>query len=421
MNTVAKGDALEKLIHSYFAREIARGEFGGPRACELFHKKGYFSRDRNTDIIFDVALEIRMQGAEAPTFVSLIECKNYKKPVPVDDAEEFYAKLQQVSASKGILASSSGFQRGTIDYCKSKKIGLLRYFEKSEPQWVLRRQVVGCEMNLLGSPHEAERLLELSDSPVAYSHYVYFSPHGSGTSPIELVWSELRGAVSDAERRLSRPAASALSEVKFMGVDELDQKAKELLDEVDYKEGPVPLDRICANLTNKVGLKLRKLPPTKEEGWKPGMLARLVFDPLEITLFEFPESDPRRELFSLAHELGHYFLDHGRFLSSEYMHERDVDLEPDGTGSDNIRRLEWQANKFASHLLLPNDQVIASTHELAKRFGIRDRGFGLLFSDSQTCNQVSLRSVTSRLRERYRVSTQAIQIRLEELGLLVRP
>ena len=42
----------------------------------------------------------------------LIECKNYSHAVPVDYAEEFFAKVQQVAAAnvKAVIASTASFQ-----------------------------------------------------------------------------------------------------------------------------------------------------------------------------------------------------------------------------------------------------------------------------------------------------------------------
>ena len=73
----------------------------------------------------------------------LIECKDYSRPVPVDDVEEFFAKVQQVAPAKAkaIVVSSNSFQSGALEFACSKGIGLLRMFPESEFKWVLHRSL----------------------------------------------------------------------------------------------------------------------------------------------------------------------------------------------------------------------------------------------------------------------------------------
>jgi len=69
------------------------------------------------------------RGVTIPYWVWVWECKNYGHKVPVDDAEEFHAKLEQVGAdrTKGTMITPVGFDTGTVEYAKSKGIGLWRY------------------------------------------------------------------------------------------------------------------------------------------------------------------------------------------------------------------------------------------------------------------------------------------------------
>lgn len=95
-STTKRGDALEKLIYDFFAAEIAADRFfAKAECCRLRRKPKYFSRDRGSEITFDVSIEIFMPGAADYSTVFLIECKNYTHPVPVDDAEEFFTKVQK--------------------------------------------------------------------------------------------------------------------------------------------------------------------------------------------------------------------------------------------------------------------------------------------------------------------------------------
>jgi hypothetical protein len=151
MNTVKKGDRLEKALFDHLKRELEEDRLPIKSSCsQIFWKKPYFSRDRNSNIVFDISIEISIPSAKEFCMLWLVECKNYStKTVPVDDVEEFFGKVQQVSAanSKAIIASSGAFSSGATNYAKAKGIGLFRYFFGSEPDdinagkidWVLYR------------------------------------------------------------------------------------------------------------------------------------------------------------------------------------------------------------------------------------------------------------------------------------------
>ena len=134
LSTTAKGDRLEDQVFTMFEKQISEGNFiSNQDCCKIYKQKGYYSKDREKDIFFDVAIEIAFPGQKNFSILMLIECKNYNHKVPVDDAEEFFAKIQQISGAnvKGIIASTNSFQEGTFKYSKSKGIGLARYFDKN--------------------------------------------------------------------------------------------------------------------------------------------------------------------------------------------------------------------------------------------------------------------------------------------------
>lgn len=61
----------------------------------------------------------------------MIECKDYSKPVPVDDVEEFSAKLSQCFGKnvKGLIISSNTLQKGALKLALSHGIGVGRIIE----------------------------------------------------------------------------------------------------------------------------------------------------------------------------------------------------------------------------------------------------------------------------------------------------
>lgn len=56
----------------------------------------------------------------------LCECKKYKNRVNRDKVAILHRKLESIGAQKGILISTSDFQRGAIEYAKAHGIALIK-------------------------------------------------------------------------------------------------------------------------------------------------------------------------------------------------------------------------------------------------------------------------------------------------------
>lgn len=142
MNTVKKGDLLENRIFDLFVQLIENDSFFAKKdCCKVFKKKGYYSKDREKDIVFDISIELFMPGYQDYSSLVLIECKNYNHKVPVNDIEEFFQKTQQVSGCnvKGIVVSNNSFQESAITFSKSKGFGLAKYSWGESLSWILTR------------------------------------------------------------------------------------------------------------------------------------------------------------------------------------------------------------------------------------------------------------------------------------------
>lgn len=124
-----RGLAFEQRVLKLLEGELAAGSLGiAPSSSQIFHRKSYYSAARGSKIIFDISIEVLRPGATAPFLLWLWECKEYRHSVPVDDVEEFHAKLQQIGGvrAKGTMITSAKFQRGALNYAASHGIGLVR-------------------------------------------------------------------------------------------------------------------------------------------------------------------------------------------------------------------------------------------------------------------------------------------------------
>jgi Zn-dependent peptidase ImmA (M78 family) len=424
-SNTARGNALEKRIYDLFQAEIEADRFWAKKDnCKVFWKKGYHSRDRGTEIIFDVSIELYLPGAQEYSSLVLIECKNYGHRVPVDDAEEFFAKVQQVAAAnaKAVIASTASFQSGAREYAKSKGMGLIRYFAPDNFKWELKRSPSATarstsaeEVELVGSALSREDFRSL-----AFDLYLQ-SPVRDTNS----VWDFFEDLMLDSAltpeqaRRVSNPRSKLSNQVPYYEKDDLESMGVDMLTTLGYAGGEVNLDLLCAREYTRTGLVVETGVPSAYPDTTTALLGRIVFDPLVIQVFASGTVNRGRDRFTLAHELAHHLLNHGRYLVRESCDDNDFVLRRSAAidGSD-VARMEFQANYLAASLLMPRIHVIEDFHRLVRTLEIADKGFGPLYVDDQPCNLQSFATVTGHLMEKYGVSRTAVKIRLESMGLL---
>lgn len=118
----------------------------------------------------------------------------------------------------------------------------------------------------------------------------------------------------------------------------------------------------------------------------------------------------------MAHEIGHLclhvllFQQLGTYVegqATEYYHYLSETMQ---------KRIEYQANTFASFLLMPDKWFLPSVQSL---FQERSITTGRLFLDNQSCNIYDVRYVTMELSKQFSVSVQAVKFRLMNASLLI--
>ena len=110
----------EEAVLSTFARELAAND-DSAISPTFYHGKKYLSSD-NQAYIVDVSAEFFIAGARV---LVVVECKRYTRPVTREVVDEFWTRLNRIRASKGIIATPSGFTRGARVAAKSTGIALV--------------------------------------------------------------------------------------------------------------------------------------------------------------------------------------------------------------------------------------------------------------------------------------------------------
>ncbi|PGK44699.1 hypothetical protein CN907_05675 [Bacillus anthracis] len=144
----SNGKEFERLVYEKIREMIEDNTLGlNPENWKVFFNKGYYSKDREKDIITDVSIEFYIENSHKPAIIWIWECKDYskKKKVPMDDIEEFHAKLEQIGSdnTKGtVIISKSAFQESALNYARSKGIGLARLLPDEQVEWILHNMMI---------------------------------------------------------------------------------------------------------------------------------------------------------------------------------------------------------------------------------------------------------------------------------------
>ena len=424
-NSIQKGDALELRVRDLLQTEIDEDRFWAKKSsCKVFHKKGYYSRDRNSNIVFDVSIEVYLPGEQEYSLLVLIECKNYSNSVPVNDIEELFSKVQQVAGAnaKAVLASNAAFQAGTLEFAKSKKIALMRCLEPDGFKWELKRSASSSARPMSA---DMANLVEAGFLGQGLQHSatdVYLQSPARLTSSLWDFFDDIAldsGLTRSNANKVSNSRNRIVSQVAFHKRIDLENRAAAVHSELEYAGGIVPLEKLCQLENERTGLKVNLGVPHPSVDDKNPILGRIQFEPLVIDIYAQENENPERSRFTLAHELAHHLLGHGKYLIRESCDASDFSLaRRDLLAGSDIARMEYQANLFAACLLLPRALVIEDFLNAALSLDLLNKKFRYLYVDDQPCNVQNYTFVTGQLMRKYGVSRTAAKIRLEALGLL---
>ncbi|OUE37725.1 hypothetical protein BZY95_20355 [Billgrantia desiderata SP1] len=163
MSSVAKGNAFENRVFAAITNELNNERLGlSPKSASAFQKKGYYSRDRESDIIVDISIEIWLPNADRWSMLWVCECKDYGSAIPVDDVEEFKSKLDQIAGAnkKGVMAVTGALQQSALKYARANGIGIVRLLPSDQVQHLIYMMTSAVmEESIRLNPNEFYRAL----------------------------------------------------------------------------------------------------------------------------------------------------------------------------------------------------------------------------------------------------------------------
>jgi len=410
MNTTEKGDKFEDKVLSLLMKDIKSFSLslGHENHIKVFKKKKYYSRFRKGYIEFDIAIEV-YRDKNIPNYSSLIlvECKDYKKAVGVDQINKFLQDVRDLSEGsfthglKPIMAISSRLAKSAYNIAVERNVGLIKISDTDGLKWVLNRSFEKYGINQFLDPEsifvEGEQPYYSNSSWFFYSKNKWFINFRD----------YLRDITGTKGRNYS-------SQVEYFSKEKLEIIAKDILIKIEYLDGVVCLsDLLSYEALSSVKLYKDVIPSVHEKN----LLGRVDFKTNEIFMYKKATDDEKRDRFTLAHELSHILLGHGKYLDKDSLEENDLDnLEV--LDNSMVAKLEFQANYLASCLLVPKDQLAKAFSKIYSNSGLKRRGIFWIYLDNQPENKMIANNIINKLARYFNVSKSVIKIRLIGFGLL---
>lgn len=400
MNTVKKGDEFEDKALQLIEKLIEDGQIGHLRDCLRIKRKAkFYSPQRESEITFDMVIEFWPPGADRYSLIYVIECKNYEERVSVNKVETFHSQLTQVFNTsgfnvKGIFITHSMPQSGGVSLAKN--LGLM----------LIQGELEGDYKIIF---HRRERV----DIPSEIPSWKKDKELDSGMLLVEKILDKsILGALKNA------PKEGYVS----YGIDRLSKKDIEL-----RVEGILDLidPNILKGISSITPLSLRQslmgvfgITVSEFKG-DASVLGFCNIENKEIGIHSSIQGT-KRELFLLAHELGHFVLHQNLSIGQtayDSFDDSKANFEVKKYELINPRHwIEWQANYFAGSLIFPKRLIQSKYLAQAQHscgFGYRN----LYLDDTQPSRRDFWKVIYAMANRSFTTPTTAIY-RLEEFDLI---
>lgn len=410
--TKEKGDYFENISYALVKQKVENSELGViPSQAVVFQQKGYYSRDREGEIIFDISIEVTLAGADKYFFLYLIECKNYSKNVPVDDLEEFYSKVSQVSGLniKAMFISNMGFSKGAYKYARSKNISLVE---------------VNSNLTFNIILHKANTI-ERQKIENAYSNYKLDinDPIGKVLISEKIKRNLEKLVLSSFIEYVKSTGIVRKSDIPKLSGEEIDEIVIEILKEIQIgfvtKGHQLDLNKVMNFIRDALGYEIIFTSEYRRDNSERMVLASVDFGSKQILIDRKVREDSRFG-FVLAHELGHICLHNKLAISQDSYESFDDHKFSFGLGGNKFTNdrqwIEWQANRFASSLLMPPNIFELVCRGVFQQFG--RRSYEPLYVDDNRYSQDDFYNIVRELAKLFRTTNTSVIYTMARYNLI---
>ena len=387
-NNQHKGDYFENLVFKKLKELIKNQDIPGvSRYNEIFLHKQYASKTA-PDVMLnpDITIEVYSNSnKETWSNLLVVECKNHGRKIDNSIYREFVGNLSDYPRSgvRGIMISSAGFTQQVITLAQSDNIALVVLSEQSDWETIIWRKINSFEQHQFG--HKVLTGEASTSYPIVYS----------GNSFV---------TVSDLLQECGIPMSKALH-IPFMEDNVICKKVEDILQNTKYLVNENFIDRCFSLIAPNYKFDFVEM--------QEDCLGKCDFKEHVITINS--TLSKHRQNFTIAHELGHIAL-HSSIVENLFSIE-DRESDKNTIISKSIYgRMEYQANTFASYLLMPNIPFMAEVNKLFKENWITT---GRLYHDYQPCNIRDCNVVVGALSSKFNVSQEAVIVRLKRANLYI--
>lgn len=407
-NPVEKGNKFEDRVYQLIKELLENDELPiSKKRSKVYQKKGYYSKMREDNIIFDISIETYLPNQDKYSMLWLIECKDYEQAIPVNRIQTFKTQIDEVAGHKGIFISSNKYQKGAINTARSYGIGLAIMQKDNNLQWKVQRKE-----SKFASIDENDLEAIFTDDKIAHNDFIITAKNNRIFDNI-IDYFQFEGILIKPKTDFKVPYLEiikieniALDCFGKQGLREFFRiKTEEIIEFIETKLGftIVTNDDLLNNELGKLDLKQKKLYITNK--------------------LEF--NSPRWR-FTLAHELGHIVLhksiltNNGHFVTTEEDLSDPLLLNARIMSKPNLKRLEYQANLFASYVLLPNYPMGLKLSNIMQRLNIEFTSYRRhLYYDDNPRNKDLCNKTFAYVAKSFDVSISVVKYRLIELNLLI--
>lgn len=390
MNTTAKGTEFENKVYNYLNSLLEKDILpnSNKKYSQIFKHKEY-NTDTSRKIDCDITIENYNPLSEEETWSSLVvvECKNYRRKVDIGEVDEFLGKLRNISgfSIKGIMVTTVGFSSSTIEKARKEHIALIVVSDEKF-DWIVNRDIYSEPVYLMPRLIGEEKI---SKQPIVYYNSKFYNI-------INLL--ESFGVILSDKHYIKIP---------FIEDEDIKKIASNL-----YHEFKLETNEISSEILFK------KFPKYKInfEDFPKGVLGVLSLKHNMISLSNEIMNDNKRRNFTIAHEIGHIVLHSSFFETIEKVYEYDDDNVSPIVNEEVYKRMEIQANLFASYLLIPEKNLYVNFNKILNDLNIHKKQ---LYLDFQPCNIKDVNYALLMLSEHFNVSKEAIKYRLKNENLLI--
>ena len=387
-NNQHKGDYFENLVFKKLKELIKNQDIPGvSRYNEVFLHKQYASKTA-PDVMLnpDITIEVYSNSnKETWSNLLVVECKNHGRKIDNSIYREFVGNLSDYPRSgvRGIMVSSAGFTQQVITLAQSDNIALVVLSEQSDWETIIWRKINSFEQHQFG--HKVLTGEASTSYPIVYS----------GNSFV---------TVSDLLQECGIPMSKALH-IPFMEDNVICKKVEDILQNTKYLIKENFIDCCFSLIAPNYKFDFVEM--------QEDCLGKCDFKEHVITINS--SLSKHRQNFTIAHELGHIAL-HSSIVENLFSIE-DRESDKNTIISKSIYgRMEYQANTFASYLLMPNIPFMAEVNKLFKENWITT---GRLYHDYQPCNIRDCNVVVGALSSKFNVSQEAVIVRLKRANLYI--